>query len=74
MRLFAVSKNTPGERCNWLTITRSVPLMMKVPFSVISGTSPKNTSCSLMSRMERLPVSASLSKMVKRMVTLSGAE
>src|ERR1700680_5319748 len=55
-------------------MTRSVPLMMKVPFWVISGTSPKNTSCSLMSRMERLPVSASLSKMVRRMVTLSGAE
>ena len=32
MRLFAVSKNTPGERCNWLTITRSVPFMMNVPF------------------------------------------
>ena len=32
MRLLAVSKNTPGERCNWLTITRSVPLMMNVPF------------------------------------------
>ena len=27
-----VSKNTPGERCNWLTMTRSVPLMMNVPF------------------------------------------
>ncbi len=25
------SKNTPGERCSWLTTTRSVPLMMKVP-------------------------------------------
>src|SRR5579872_4452812 len=47
---------------------------MNVPLSVISGTSPKNTSCSLMSRMERLPVSASFSKMVSRMVTLSGAE
>ena len=34
-------KNTPGERCSWLTMTRSVPLMMKVPFSVISGMSPK---------------------------------
>ncbi len=60
MRLLAVSKNTPGERCNWLTITRSVPLMMNVPLSVISGTSPKKTSCSLMSRMERLPVSGIL--------------
>jgi DNA-binding cell septation regulator SpoVG len=30
-----------GLRCNWLTMTRSVPLMMNVPFSVISGISPK---------------------------------
>ena len=34
-------KNTPGERCSWLTMTRSVPLMMNVPLSVISGMSPK---------------------------------
>ena len=34
------SKNTPGERCIWLTMTRSVPLMMKVPLSVMSGMSP----------------------------------
>ncbi len=33
-------KKTPGERWSWLTMTRSVPLMMKVPFSVISGMSP----------------------------------
>ncbi len=46
---------------------------MNVPFCVISGTSPKKTSCSLMSRMERLPAS-SLSQMVSRIVTLSGAE
>ncbi len=25
------SKNTPGERWSWLTITRSAPLMMNVP-------------------------------------------
>src|SRR5579872_5422605 len=74
VRLFAVSKNTPGERCNWLTITRSVPFTMNVPFSVISGTSPKKTSCSLMSRIERFPVSASLSKIVRRIVTFNGAE
>lgn len=42
MRLVCVlppscSKMMPGERCNWLTMTRSVPLMMKVPFSVIRG-------------------------------------
>ena len=34
-------KNTPGERCSWLTMTLSVPLTMKVPFSVRSGISPK---------------------------------
>ena len=34
------SKNTPGERCIWETMTRSVPLTMKVPLSVISGMSP----------------------------------
>ncbi len=34
------SKKTPGERCIWETMTRSVPLTMKVPFSVISGMSP----------------------------------
>jgi hypothetical protein len=37
------SKYTPGERTSWLTTTRSVPLMMKVPFSVIIGKSPMNT-------------------------------
>ncbi len=34
------SKNTPGERCIWETITRSVPLTTKVPLSVMSGMSP----------------------------------
>ncbi len=34
------SKNTPGERCIWLTITRSVPLTTKVPWGVIRGMSP----------------------------------
>ena len=52
MRLFAVSKKTPGERCSCETMTRSVPLTMKVPFCVISGMSPKKTSCSLMSRID----------------------
>ena len=33
-------------------MTRSVPLTMKVPFCVISGMSPKKTSCSFMSRMD----------------------
>ncbi len=35
------SKMTPGLRCSWETITRSVPLTMKVPFSVMSGSSPR---------------------------------
>ena len=35
------SKKAPGERWSWLTTTRSVPLMMNVPFSVMSGISPK---------------------------------
>jgi len=35
------SKNTPGERWSWLTITRSAPLMMKVPLSVMIGSSPR---------------------------------
>ena len=34
------SNSTPGDRCIWLTMTRSVPLMMKVPFCVMSGMSP----------------------------------
>jgi hypothetical protein len=34
------SKNTPGERCSCETMTRSVPLMMNEPLSVIRGTSP----------------------------------
>ncbi len=33
-------KNAPGERCSCETMTRSVPLMMNVPLSVISGMSP----------------------------------
>ena len=35
------SKITPGLRCSCDTITRSVPLTMKVPFSVMSGSSPR---------------------------------
>jgi hypothetical protein len=35
-----IEEYTPGERCNWETMTRSVPLMTKVPLSVISGSSP----------------------------------
>jgi hypothetical protein len=53
-------------------MTRSVPLMMNVPFSVSMGISPKYTSCCLMSRMLRVPVSGSLSQTTRRMVTLRG--
>src|SRR5712691_13153504 len=34
------SEAMPGERCNWLTTTRSAPLITKVPCGVISGISP----------------------------------
>ena len=54
-------KKTPGERWSCETMTRSVPLMMNVPLSVISGMSPKKTSSSLASRMCLTPVSGSLS-------------
>src|SRR5919107_1957315 len=37
------SKYTPGERTSWETTTRSVPLMMNVPLSVIKGKSPMKT-------------------------------
>ena len=39
--LFSLSKKTPGDLCIWLTTTRSVPLMMKVPVWVMRGISPK---------------------------------
>ena len=68
------SKNTPGLRCIWLTITRSVPFTMNVPFGVIRGMSPMKTSCSLMSLTERAPVSSSTSNTIRRSVTFSGAE
>ena len=58
---------------NWETITRSVPLMMKVPLSVINGISPKKTSCSLISRTLFFWVSGSFEYTVRRMVTFSGA-
>ena len=42
-------KMTPGERTSCDTTTRSVPLMMNVPLSVIIGKSPMKTVCSLIS-------------------------
>ena len=38
----------------WLTITRSAPLITKVPVSVMRGRSPMNISCSLMSSVSLL--------------------
>ena len=50
----ASAKYAPGDRTNCDTITRSAPLMMKVPESVINGKSPINTSCSLISPVPEL--------------------
>ena len=58
-----IPKYTPGERTSCDTTMRSVPLMMKVPRSVIIGKSPMKTVCSLIS-----PVAA----FMKRAVTKSG--
>ena len=54
-------------------MTRSVPLMMKVPLSVIRGMSPMYTGCSLMSRIDRAPVSSSRSHTISRRITFKGA-
>ena len=47
------SKMTPGDRTSCETTTRSVPLMMNVPLSVIIGKSPMKTVCSLISPVFR---------------------
>ena len=39
-------KIDPGLRCNWLTTTRSAPLMMNSPPPSMTGKSPKYTSSS----------------------------
>ena len=52
------SKYTPGERTSCDTTTRSVPLMMKVPFSVIIGKSPMKTVWLLISPVVLLMNSA----------------
>ena len=44
---WVASKASPGDRCNWLTMTRSAPLMTKVPWGVMSGSSPMKTFSSL---------------------------
>jgi hypothetical protein len=53
-----VSKYTPGERTSWDTTTRSVPLMTKVPLSVITGKSPMKTVWLLISPVLLLTNSA----------------
>lgn len=65
-----VQKNTPGERCNCDTITRSVPLITNEPVFVIKGISPMYTSCSLISFVVGLD--ASLSIIVNRTLARSG--
>ena len=57
-------KYAPGERTNCDTMTRSAPLIINVPESVISGNSPINTSCSLISPVPEL---------IKRKVARNGA-
>ncbi len=64
------SKNTPGERCNWETMTRSVPLMTNEPVVVMSGISPMYTSCSFTSLIVSL--GASLSMITRRTRARSG--
>ena len=66
------SKNTPGERWSCDTMTRSAPLITKVPFSVMSGSSPRYTSCSMMSLSRRTPSTSS--RVRRRSVAFSGAE
>ena len=45
---YPVEKYAPGERTICETMTRSAPLIIKVPVSVISGKSPRKTSSHLL--------------------------
>jgi hypothetical protein len=54
----SVLKYTPGDRTSCDTTTRSVPLMMKVPLSVITGKSPMKTVWLLISPVVLLVNSA----------------
>ena len=63
----SVVKYTPGERTSCETTTRSAPLMMNVPLSVMSGKSPMKMSCSLISP------AFSPDLILSRMRTLRGA-
>jgi hypothetical protein len=42
----STEKSTPGERCSWLTMTRSLPLMMNSPPPTMIGISPRYTHSS----------------------------
>jgi len=37
----SATKSMPGERCSWLTTTRSAPLMMNSPPPSMIGMSPR---------------------------------
>ena len=52
-RSFGPMTYAPGERTSCVTTTRSVPLMMNVPQSVIHGKSPMKTDCSRISPVSR---------------------
>src|SRR6266481_2114566 len=65
------SKYTPGDRTSWDTTTRSVPLMMKVPFADISGKSPMNTVWLLISPVELLMNSAVTNMGAENVMSLS---
>src|SRR6202041_1430447 len=65
------SKYTPGERTSWLTTTRSVPLMMNVPFADMSGKSPMKTVWLLISPVELLMNSAVTNIGAEKVMSLS---
>ena len=39
--LDTIEKSTPGERCSWLTMTRSAPFTMNSPPPIMIGNSPR---------------------------------
>ena len=61
----------PGERTNWVTMTRSVPLMMKVPCSVILGKSPMNTFCFRISPVSRFTKDTAMNRGAAYVLSLS---
>src|SRR6202453_2502491 len=67
----ARSKYTAGERTSWLTTTRSVPLIMKVPLADMSGKSPMNTVWLLISPVVLLINSAVTNMGAENVMSLS---